>query len=293
MLKFMFKHFVAVIAVITFVIASYAHFGPGQHAKYSVAEDNSSTSTTEDLVVTEPVKKVEAVKATSSSVFSIFKKEKSTIQKEPTIFSKEDYDTKMLLMANRPGMITVGTTTRPAPTTTLDYLWPVQNLPYPKEGAILPYKRIIAYYGNLYSRRMGALGEYDEPEMLQRLQNEVDKWNKADPTTESIPALHYIAVTAQEAKGADGKYRLRMPHTEIDKIIRMASSSNAIVFIDIQAGLSTIEEELPLFEKYLKMPNVHLGIDPEFYMIKSGKRPAMQQITWQNWLMKIIYHQRF
>ena len=39
-----------------------------------------------------------------------------------------------------------------------------------------------------------------------------------------------------------------------------------IVFLDIQVALSTIREELPRLEKYLIMPNVHLGIDPEFSM---------------------------
>jgi hypothetical protein len=38
------------------------------------------------------------------------------------------------------------------------------------------------------------------------------------------------------------------------------------VFLDIQAGFATIEEELPRLMKFLERPNVHLGIDPEFYM---------------------------
>jgi hypothetical protein len=45
------------------------------------------------------------------------------------------------------------------------------------------------------------------------------------------------------------------------------------VFLDIQVGLSKIERELPMLEQYLKMPNVHLGIDPEFSM-KTGQRPG-------------------
>src|SRR4051794_30068400 len=35
--------------------------------------------------------------------------------------------------------------------------WPTKA-PYPVPGAVLPYKRIIAYYGNLYSTGMGILG---------------------------------------------------------------------------------------------------------------------------------------
>lgn len=144
---------------------------------------------------------------------------------------------------------------------------------YPLPGAILPFKRIIAYYGNLYSTRMGILGELPKKEMFQKLQGELDKWNKADSLTPAIPALHYIASTAQLDPGPSGKYRLRMPSSEIDKIIRMAQEINALVFLDIQIGLSTLQEEIPVLEKYLKNPTVHLGIDPEFSM-KGGQRPG-------------------
>jgi hypothetical protein len=150
--------------------------------------------------------------------------------------------------------------------------WPVKA-DYPKAGAILPFKRIVAFYGNLYSKQMGILGELPEAQMLEKLQGEVKKWHAADTTMEVVPALHYIAVTAQGYAGANGKYRLRMPFKEIDKVIAMAAKINALVFIDIQVGLSTVQSEVPEFEKYLKMPNVHFGIDPEFSM-KTGKKPG-------------------
>jgi hypothetical protein len=151
-------------------------------------------------------------------------------------------------------------------------LWPVKTI-YPNAGAILPFKRIVAYYGNLYSTKMGVLGEYPPDEMLAKLQEEVTRWETADPTTSVMPALHYIAVTAQGTPGEDGKYRFRMPDKEIDKVIEMAEKINAIVFLDIQVGFSNLQTEVPLLEKYLKMPQVHLGIDPEFSM-KTGIRPG-------------------
>jgi hypothetical protein len=150
--------------------------------------------------------------------------------------------------------------------------WPVKH-EYPLNGAILPFKRVIAYYGNLYSTRMGILGELPKAEMLKKLQGEVAKWTRADSVIPAIPALHYIAITAQGAPGAGGKYRLRMPFKQIDTVIAWAKEIDALVFIDIQVGLSTLQEELPEFEKYLAMPNVHFGIDPEFSM-KTGKRPG-------------------
>ncbi|MCX6751328.1 MAG: hypothetical protein NT161_00990 [Candidatus Nomurabacteria bacterium] len=152
------------------------------------------------------------------------------------------------------------------------HLWPVKTV-YPNVGAILPFNRIVAYYGNLYSKNMGVLGQYPETEMLQKLDVEVKKWNEADPSTPAIPALHYITIVAQENLGQDGKYRARMPDSEIDKVLAMAAKINALVFLDIQVGFSNVETEIPLLEKYLKMPQVHLGIDPEFSM-KTGIRPG-------------------
>jgi hypothetical protein len=151
-------------------------------------------------------------------------------------------------------------------------IWPVKTV-YPNAGAILPFKRIIAYYGNLYSTKMGVLGQYPEEEMLAKLNGEVKKWEEADLNTPVVPALHYIAVVAQNKAGDDGKYRARMPGSEIDKVLAMAAKINAIVFLDIQVGFSNLQTEVPLLEKYLKLPNVHLGVDPEFSM-KTGIRPG-------------------
>lgn len=150
--------------------------------------------------------------------------------------------------------------------------WPVKTA-YPSPGAILPFCRIVAYYGNLYSKKMGVLGEYPTDIMLAKLDSEVKHWQAADTTIPVRPALHYIAVTAQGYPGKGDKYRLRMPSKQIDSVIRMAARINALVFLDIQVGLSTAQEEVPLLEPYLKMPQVHLGIDPEFSM-KTGKKPG-------------------
>jgi hypothetical protein len=152
-------------------------------------------------------------------------------------------------------------------------LWPVKGQPYPLKGAILPFKRIVAYYGNLYSKRMGILGEYPPKELWRSLNAEVKAWEKADSTTPVQPAIHYIAVVAQGAPLKGGKYRTRMPDSQIDSALSIAKMGNAIVFLDIQVGLSNVKDEIPLLEKYLKMPNVHLGIDPEFSM-KDGSRPG-------------------
>ncbi|MGV3505440.1 MAG: hypothetical protein ACO1O1_17160 [Adhaeribacter sp.] len=150
--------------------------------------------------------------------------------------------------------------------------WPVKG-PAPLPGSILPANRIVAYYGNPLSKRMGILGELEPEQMFARLDQEVAAWQKADPATPVKPAFHVIVVTAQGQPGPGGKYRLRMSDHVAEKVMKWAEQKQALVFLDIQIGQSTVQEEIPRLAKFLKHPNVHLGIDPEFAM-KHGKVPG-------------------
>jgi hypothetical protein len=153
------------------------------------------------------------------------------------------------------------------------YGWPV-NCPTPLPGSILPGKRIVAYYGNPLSKKMGALGEFPRDDMLRRLKVEVAKWQAADPAKPVQPALHLIAVVAQGEPGKAGKYRMLMPDKIINDVYGWAKEAGAVMFIDIQTGHDDIRSLLPRFEWILKNPDVHLGIDPEFNLISSGKKPG-------------------
>jgi hypothetical protein len=137
-------------------------------------------------------------------------------------------------------------------------------------SGLLPEHRIIAFYGNPLSRRMGVLGEYPPDLMLAMLDAEVATWQAADPSTPVKPALHLIAVVARDNPGPDGKYRGRMADTLIERVAQWAATRDALVFLDVQVGLSTLQEELPRLAPFLRRPNFHLGIDPEFSMKNGG-----------------------
>lgn len=151
--------------------------------------------------------------------------------------------------------------------------WPV-DAPAPAEGAILPAKRIIAFYGNTLSKRMGILGQIPPDQMIARLEEVAAEWAAADPDTPVQMALHFIAVVAQAGPGKDGKYRLRMDSSLIEQVYGWAQQKNALLFLDIQPGRSSVMEELPRLAKFLERPTVHLGIDPEFNMRNLGDSAA-------------------
>lgn len=199
------------------------------------------------------------------------------IPKWPEVLDTGEYDQRLLELA---GFVPTVSTTTPSPlrysTTTNVTIkgkrWPAGAV-YPNGGAILPFKRIVAYYGNFHSKQMGILGEYEPEEVIRRLEAEKVRWEAADPDTPVQLAIEYIATVAQAGAGPDGMYRAMMSDTEIEKAYEMAQKAGAILILDIQPGLSPIKKELPNFREYLMRPDVHLAIDPEFAM-KRGSRPG-------------------
>ncbi len=150
--------------------------------------------------------------------------------------------------------------------------WPVPGPP-PLPGSILPEHRIIAYYGNPRSTRMGIMGQVPPDSMLPRLEKVAMQWALADRDRKVMPALHLIATVAQGKPGSGSKYRLRMGDSLLSLVASWAEERGWIVFLDIQTGHSTVAAELEPLVPFLERPYVHLALDPEFAM-KSGGVPG-------------------
>src|SRR6476661_6464049 len=147
--------------------------------------------------------------------------------------------------------------------------WPVKG-PAPLPGSLLPEHRIVAFYGNPKSTRMGILGQLPPEEMLPKLEQTATEWAKADPGRPVMPALHLIATVAQGKPGSGAKYRLRHSDQTIEQVLGWAEERGWLVFLDVQIGHSTVPDELARLVKYLELPYVHLALDPEFAMKLGG-----------------------
>ena len=150
--------------------------------------------------------------------------------------------------------------------------WPVKAAS-PLPGSLLPDHRIIAYYGNPRSTRMGIMGQVPPDSMLPRLEKVAMEWALADRGRKVMPALHLIATVAQGKPGTAQKYRLRMGDSLINMVSKWAEERGWIVFLDIQTGHSTVAAELEALIPFLERPYVHLALDPEFSM-KTGGVPG-------------------
>ena len=147
------------------------------------------------------------------------------------------------------------------------------DMPAFRDGSILPCARIVAYYGHPKSTRMGALGEFPKEEMLRRFERQLAEWRTADPETPVVPALHMVSVVAQAEPGSSGKYRTITADSVVERVYSWAREIGGIFIVDIQVGQDDIRNILPRFDWILKNPDVHLAVDPEFYM-RGGVKPG-------------------
>ena len=108
------------------------------------------------------------------------------------------------------------------------------------------------------------------------------------------PALHLIAAVAQGDPGRDGNYRLRMDSTLIEEVYRWAVKRNALLFLDVQIGGSSVQAEVRRLMPWLNRPNVHLGLDPEFSMhysregLAPGKKIGIMDAAEINWAIDTL-----
>jgi len=133
-------------------------------------------------------------------------------------------------------------------------------------GALLPTNRIVAYYGNPLSPILGRLGEGPPDETIARLRQTADYYAEADQSRPVKPALELITPLAQASAGEDGLYRARMSPDVIDQVAGWAADNDLLLILDVQVGRSSVADELPELLPYLKRPNTHLALDPEFAM---------------------------
>ena len=160
------------------------------------------------------------------------------------------------------------------------------SLPEVLPGSLFPGCRVVSYYGNPLSRRMGILGEIHPDSMMARLERQAAAYAKADSTTHVIPALELIAVVAQAGPGRDSMYRARMADTLIKRVAGWAKEKGWLLILDIQVGHSDVKREVAWIMKYMLEPNVHLALDPEFDMPGKQRpgtiigRTSAEDINW-------------
>jgi hypothetical protein len=133
---------------------------------------------------------------------------------------------------------------------------------------------LVTWYGNPHSAAMGMLGQSSGAERADGLRRQAAAY---EPLTSKsvVAAYHVVAVVAQRAAGADGKWRRRESPAVIRALLEEARGEGFMLVLDVQPGRSCIEDELEYLRPFLSEPGVHLALDPEFDM-SEGQVPGRE-----------------
>ncbi len=128
---------------------------------------------------------------------------------------------------------------------------------------ILAGNQILAFYGKPNAPSMGILGEYSKEQLAPLLEGYARLYDEANGELGIVPAFYLIYGTCWP-EGDIGTLK----RTVVESYIEFAAERGWLVFLDHQLGKYGVLESVRTMLPYLRYPNVHLAIDPEWRTLK-------------------------
>jgi hypothetical protein len=132
------------------------------------------------------------------------------------------------------------------------------------ERPILADSQIISYYGNPYAAEMGILGTADLKTVASQLESHAARYDRLNGPIDVVPAFHLVYAVAQPHPTDNGLYLQYVDDAAVRRYLSLTEERGMLLFLDLQIGRSSVEAELRKVLPYLRHPQVHVAIDPEF-----------------------------
>lgn len=118
---------------------------------------------------------------------------------------------------------------------------------------------VVAYYGHPNSEIMGIVGRHPIPELISLLNETTENYDAVDESKGAIPAIYLVYGTVQP-----GGEIFKMDFDLVMSYIEAAYERGVLVYIDHQIGKHTPVFAINEIISFLRYPNVHLALDPEW-----------------------------
>lgn len=152
-----------------------------------------------------------------------------------------------------------------SPAGPIEYQDIIKNKERAEQGlqSVLLNSDVFALYGKPSARTMGILGQYSLKEIEPIMNEFVKLYDTANGNRKIIPAFYIIYGTCWPA-GEIGILSTAI----VEQYIAFAAERGWYVFLDHQIGKYSVAEATKKLLPFLKYPNVHLALDPEWRTTK-------------------------
>lgn len=124
---------------------------------------------------------------------------------------------------------------------------------------LLANKTVVAFYGHPFSQKMGILGRYSKEDIARQVKAFTQYYDDVNGPDGAVPAYYIIYGTCWP--GGEIGY---LKDSVLEEYIGYAQTQGMLVFVDHQIGKYSVKESMEKILPFLKYPNVHLAIDPEW-----------------------------
>ncbi|MEU9115440.1 hypothetical protein AB0D04_27565 [Streptomyces sp. NPDC048483] len=128
---------------------------------------------------------------------------------------------------------------------------------------MFPRYRLVGFCGLPGAAALGRLGTGDPRSRAVEVEKVAQSYAAG---REPMPVLELLAVVANAAPGADGKYRTRIPSAVIRRFHELARARRALLLLNVQPGRAAPLEEVRALREWLVHPDVGVALDPEWEM---------------------------
>lgn len=168
--------------------------------------------------------------------------------------------------ANGTPLPTPSRTPPPSPTP-LPTLTPHSYVGGNRPEPFLANYRLVTYYGVPHSPILGAIGNGEPEDVLRPLLALAQQYQALSTDGRTVlPTFHIVSTVADPEPGPNSFYSHWTSVAILDQWIEVANQNNMAVILDIQPGRANLLTEVERLRSYLREPNIHLAIDPEYYM---------------------------
>jgi hypothetical protein len=144
----------------------------------------------------------------------------------------------------------------------------------PDQDAILPTHRVVAFYAVPGASRTGPAYVLTSS-MLVRLKAQGAAYEKLDPAHPVALGIDLVVSVPDRFRGGDGSYSHHVDAATIQKYADYCQKNNLLLFLDLNIGWSDPLKELTSFDRYFKLPFVHVAIDPEWMFPRHNGVPGV------------------
>ena len=130
--------------------------------------------------------------------------------------------------------------------------------PFTNRIPVLANNMVLAFYGQPNSKRMGILGEYSKEDLARLLKGYERLYEEAGGG--AVVGAYYLIYGTCWPEGEIGYLK----DSVVRDYIEYARQQGMLVFIDHQIGKYPVADAMKRLLPYLKYPNVHLALDPEW-----------------------------